>query len=116
MRLAGTKSLSQPHYLALIHLFDRKTGRYAHHAYRFQGEPPFMCPGGHDACTLRDVRISLHSMYAPLVYAYIMRYVCNRLLKRYSYTHTTYAYNAYVLLSYLQSNLKKLNMRSSIII
>ena len=44
VRLAGTKSLSQPHYLALVHLFDPKSGRYAHHFYRFQGEPPFMCP------------------------------------------------------------------------
>ncbi|CAJ1392982.1 unnamed protein product [Effrenium voratum] len=37
-----TPSLAAPHYLALLHLFDAKTGRYAHHAYRFGAEPPFM--------------------------------------------------------------------------
>jgi len=38
----ATPSLARPHYLALLHLFDSSTGRYAHHAYRFGAEPPFM--------------------------------------------------------------------------
>ncbi|CAL1139698.1 unnamed protein product, partial [Cladocopium goreaui] len=37
-----TQNLPRPHYLALLHLFDTSTKRYAHHAYRFQHEPPFM--------------------------------------------------------------------------
>lgn len=38
----ATPSLARPHYLALLHLYDVSTGRYAHHAYRFGAEPPFM--------------------------------------------------------------------------
>ena len=41
----ATPSLARPHYLALLHLFDSRTGRYAHHAYRFGAEPPFMILG-----------------------------------------------------------------------
>jgi len=38
----ATPNLARPHYLALLHIFDTSTGRYAHHAYRFGAEPPFM--------------------------------------------------------------------------
>jgi len=38
----ATPNLAKPHYLALLHIFDTATGRYAHHAYRFGAEPPFM--------------------------------------------------------------------------
>eukprot|EP00913_Durusdinium_trenchii_P018386 g17271.t1 len=41
----ATPSLARPHYLALLHLYDVSTGRYAHHAYRFGAEPPFMTLG-----------------------------------------------------------------------
>mmetsp|Transcript_120371 Transcript_120371/g.286015 ORF Transcript_120371/g.286015 Transcript_120371/m.286015 type:complete len:1363 (-) Transcript_120371:278-4366(-) len=37
-----TPNLARPHYLALLHMFDTSTGRYAHYAYRFAAEPPFM--------------------------------------------------------------------------
>merc|ERR1719502_1290047 len=32
-----TPNLPRPHYLALFHIFDKDTGRYAHFAYRFNG-------------------------------------------------------------------------------
>ena len=38
----ATPSLPRPHFLALLHLYDTKTGRYAHHAYRFGAEAPFL--------------------------------------------------------------------------
>eukprot|EP00434_Breviolum_minutum_P030827 symbB.v1.2.027259.t1/scaffold2785.1/size70456/2 len=39
---AATPSLPREHYLALLHLHDSRTGKYAHYAYRFGAEPPFM--------------------------------------------------------------------------
>jgi len=36
-----TSLLPTPHYLALFHIKDPKTGRYAHFAYRFKADPPF---------------------------------------------------------------------------
>jgi len=38
----ATPNLPQPHYLALMHLFDKVSGRYSHFAYRFDAAPPFV--------------------------------------------------------------------------
>lgn len=45
---AATPSLPREHYLALLHLHDSRTGKYAHYAYRFGAEPPFMMLGDLD--------------------------------------------------------------------
>mmetsp|Transcript_106876 Transcript_106876/g.330172 ORF Transcript_106876/g.330172 Transcript_106876/m.330172 type:complete len:596 (-) Transcript_106876:28-1815(-) len=37
----ATPQLPRPHYLALFHVRDPKSGRYAHFAYRFNADPPF---------------------------------------------------------------------------
>eukprot|EP00931_Biecheleriopsis_adriatica_P097680 TRINITY_DN714_c0_g1_i4.p1 TRINITY_DN714_c0_g1~~TRINITY_DN714_c0_g1_i4.p1 ORF type:complete len:1084 (-),score=198.45 TRINITY_DN714_c0_g1_i4:118-3369(-) len=39
---SATPNLPRAHYLALLHSYDKVTGRYAHFAYRFGAEPPFM--------------------------------------------------------------------------
>jgi hypothetical protein len=36
-----TPNIQEPHYLALFHVVDVKTKRYAHFAYRFSAHPPF---------------------------------------------------------------------------
>lgn len=36
-----TPRLPNPHYLALFHVYDKATRRYAHHAYRFSSSQPF---------------------------------------------------------------------------
>mmetsp|Transcript_81365 Transcript_81365/g.143597 ORF Transcript_81365/g.143597 Transcript_81365/m.143597 type:complete len:1943 (-) Transcript_81365:182-6010(-) len=36
-----TPNQPRPHYLAVLHLHDENTNRYAHFAYRFQAEAPF---------------------------------------------------------------------------
>jgi len=38
---ALTPNWPKAHFLALLHVVDKATGRYAHFAYRFQAEPPF---------------------------------------------------------------------------
>jgi len=38
---SSTASLPKPHFLSLLHIFDKATGKYAHFAYRFNPEPPF---------------------------------------------------------------------------
>lgn len=38
----ATPNLPRPHYLALLHLFDASSGRYATYAYRFGPTPPFL--------------------------------------------------------------------------
>merc|ERR1712039_442050 len=37
----ATPNLPKPHFLALLHVVDTKTHRYAHFAYRFDTKPPF---------------------------------------------------------------------------
>merc|ERR1712080_810635 len=37
----ATPNLREPHYLALFHVVDVDTHRYAHFAYRFSPRPPF---------------------------------------------------------------------------
>jgi hypothetical protein len=37
----ATPNLPEPHFLALLHIVDPKTHRYAHFAYRFKPKPPF---------------------------------------------------------------------------
>jgi len=37
----ATPQLPRPHYLALFHVRDPRTHRYAHFAYRFHADPPF---------------------------------------------------------------------------
>jgi peptidoglycan/LPS O-acetylase OafA/YrhL len=37
----ATPNLPEPHFLALLHVVDPKTHRYAHFAYRFKPKPPF---------------------------------------------------------------------------
>jgi len=37
----ATPTLPRTHYLGLLHVFDKGSGRYAHFAYRFSSGPPF---------------------------------------------------------------------------
>ena len=61
----ATPSLARPHYLALLHLFDSSTGRYAHHAYRFGAEPPFMTLGEE----LEDALKSARNLLIPVFFS-----------------------------------------------
>jgi len=53
---AATRRWPRPHYLALLHIKDPNTSRYAHFAYRFNTDPPFQILGLSRQLPLRAAR------------------------------------------------------------